>query len=659
MDDYGSRLLPQHQELLRASAISPEVASAREYVSVTEKSRLEHAGFSPVQRRVPGLLIPVRGVTGEVVGYEYRPDTPRVTDAGKALKYEKPAGSSNRLDVPPSVLPVIRDPHERLWFTEGARKVDAAATVGIACVGLAGVYSWRGTDPDTGGKVALADFDSIAFNGREVVIAFDSDVMTKPEVRKALRSFRGYLESRGARVLVCMLPGEGGKVGLDDYLANGGTRETLQSLPVPSLPDISEQQGNGHAATCSELSEGDGTAAIGDVVEAFRARLELSDIDPLLAMLGTKASLEQPGDPVWLLVIDGPSGGKTEMVMPLDALPDVHLCALLTEASLLSGTSRKERAENATGGVLRQVGDRGVILMKDFTSVLSMQRDTRAQTLAALREVHDGSWSRPVGTDGGLILRWAGKCAVIAGCTEAWDTAYVAVSMMGDRFLCVRPQHDSRTKFGRRASAGAGDELEVRAELARTVRALFNTPSVLPAPVPDEDLLVDVADLVTLARSPIQRDGRGELVLVYAPEMPGRFVKALIGLWKGLTALGCDTETAWRVVMRTAFDSMPRIRRRVLEVLAEAGDWKETGPIRNTARLPLSTTKRALEDLHAHELLEREETEGGPKGDRWSLTGFYLDVWQRGHTPPVPRPLDISEQQAESVSDDDPDYEVF
>jgi hypothetical protein len=76
----------------------------------------------------------------------------------------------------------------------------------------------------------------------------------------------------------------------------------------------------------------------------------------------------------------------------------------------------------------------------------------------------------------------------------------------------------------------------------------------------------------------------------------------------------------------------------------------------------LSTTKRALEDLHAHSVLEREETEGGPKGDRWTLTDSYLEVWNRGHAPLS----DISEQvepapdeAGETPDDDGPDYEVF
>src|SRR5215204_1222431 len=164
MTDYGSRLLPQHQELLRGSAISPEVADARGYVSVTEQSRLKAAGFSNAQSgNVPGLLIPVHGVTGDVVGHEYRPDTSRVTDAGKVLKYEKPTGSSNHLDVPPAVLPVLGDPSVPLWITEGARKVDAAVTAGLACVGLAGVWGWRCTN-ENGGKVALPDFHELALN---------------------------------------------------------------------------------------------------------------------------------------------------------------------------------------------------------------------------------------------------------------------------------------------------------------------------------------------------------------------------------------------------------------------------------------------------------------------------------------------------------------
>src|SRR5439155_18971325 len=103
-------LFPHHQELLGASAIAPDVARERGYVSVDTQRRLEVAGYSKTQCRVPGLLIPVRDVTGEVVGYEYRPDHPRVTDTGRVLKYEKPYGAVNHLDIPVRINGALNDP---------------------------------------------------------------------------------------------------------------------------------------------------------------------------------------------------------------------------------------------------------------------------------------------------------------------------------------------------------------------------------------------------------------------------------------------------------------------------------------------------------------------------------------------------------------------
>src|SRR3954464_14626148 len=95
--DYGRPLLLHHQALLEASGISGPVGAARGYASVETKRRLESAGFAPSQRRVPGLLIPVWDVHGELATYQLRPDDPRVVE-GKPLKYETPAKSRMCLD---------------------------------------------------------------------------------------------------------------------------------------------------------------------------------------------------------------------------------------------------------------------------------------------------------------------------------------------------------------------------------------------------------------------------------------------------------------------------------------------------------------------------------------------------------------------------------
>ncbi|MCL4532556.1 MAG: DUF3854 domain-containing protein, partial [Actinobacteria bacterium] len=125
------------------------------------------------------------------------------------------------------------------------RKADAGASHALCCIALLGVWSFRGKN-EKGGITLLADWDSIALNGREVRIVFDSDVTTKPEVQAALARLREHLQRKGAKVLVVYLPGgpNGVKVGLDDFLLTH-TVDELQALvqapapePQAALPSI-------------------------------------------------------------------------------------------------------------------------------------------------------------------------------------------------------------------------------------------------------------------------------------------------------------------------------------------------------------------------------------------------------------------------------------
>lgn len=231
----GPVLMPAHAALVNGSGISSEVAAARGYRTVTKKAELRDLGFGESQARVPALLIPIHDVAGKVTLYQIRPDVPRIKD-GKALKYETPIKARMVLDVPPGARAKLGDPSVPLFITEGVRKADAAVSMGLCCVALLGVWNWRGTNDD-GGKVALPDWESVALNGRQTYIVFDSDVMLKPEVGAALSRLKEFLETRGATVAVIYLPaGEGGtKVGLDDYLAASHGVDDLMALATPTL----------------------------------------------------------------------------------------------------------------------------------------------------------------------------------------------------------------------------------------------------------------------------------------------------------------------------------------------------------------------------------------------------------------------------------------
>src|SRR6266704_394859 len=230
-----SDLLPQHLRLIEASAIQADVATARGYRSVRTKAELHRFGFGQNQVRVPALLIPIWGVSGEIVLYQARPDEPRIVN-GRPVKYETPIGARMVLDVPPPAREWLGDPQRPLFITEGIRKADAAVSRGLVCIALLGVWNWRGSNQN-GGRVALPDWEMVALNGRQVFIVFDSDVMVKPEVHTSLVRLKAFLQGRGAIMAVIYLPsGAGGvKVGLDDYLAAGHSSDDLLAMATTSL----------------------------------------------------------------------------------------------------------------------------------------------------------------------------------------------------------------------------------------------------------------------------------------------------------------------------------------------------------------------------------------------------------------------------------------
>jgi hypothetical protein len=154
--------------------------------------------------------------------------------------------------------------------------------------------------------------------------------------------------------------------------------------------------------------------SLNDALGAFTGWLHMEDTGPVLLVAAAVVANLAVGDPVWVLIVGPPSCGKTEILLAISGLGYVVPAATISEAALLSGTGRRERTKSATGGLLRQVGEFGILLAKDFTSVLAQNPDTAKQAMAGLREISDGRWDRPVGTDGGRVLHWQGKCGFIA-----------------------------------------------------------------------------------------------------------------------------------------------------------------------------------------------------------------------------------------------------
>lgn len=367
-------------------------------------------------------------------------------------------------------------------------------------------------------------------------------------------------------------------------------------------------------------------ATLAFVHEVFRRWLGTGfDTATLDATLAVAAAEKLPGDPPWLMVISGPGNAKTETVQSVSAVDGaIVVSTIISEGALLSATPRKGRHKDATGGLLRRIGKRGLLVIKDFTSILSAGRELRAAMLAALREVHDGKWVRNVGTDGGQTLTWEGRIVVIGACTTAWDQAHGVISIMGDRFVLVRSDsYAGRTAAGEHAIGNTGHEPAMRQEMANAVAGLIATVADRDYPLTKDDTtrILNAADLVTLVRTGVELDYRGDVIDAHAPEMPTRFAKQLTQIMRGGLAIGMGQTEALALALRCARDSMPELRLAVLEDLAANGESRVTD-IRRRLQKPRATADRVLQALHYLRLLvcrEEQEERGGKK----VLARFY------------------------------------
>jgi hypothetical protein len=454
-------------------------------------------------------------------------------------------------------------------------------------------------------------------------------------VQDVARKLKGHARRVRVLDLATIWPDIEESQDVSDWFAAGGTVEQLQDW-IDQAPDwqptngkTNGQHGPNEGAGTNGKANGRGEHApytIDETLDVFARWLLLEDLTPVYAVLGTVAANLLPGAPVWLGLVAPPSSAKTEILNSVSRLPNIVQAATLTPAGLLSGTPKKQRDKGAKGGLLRQMGDFGIIVLKDFGSILSMRFDARAEVLAALREIYDGAWTRHLGTDGGKTLEWSGKAGLVFGVTGALDAHYAVIGTMGDRFLLNRLAPVDKGQFECALQhIGAVNE-KMRAELGQAVARLFAGRKIEPRPISADEIkqLDGVLSLIVRLRGAVERDRYSrEIEAIYGVEGTARIGLMLERLLAGLDTLGVDRATALKVVTTIAMDSVPPLRRRAYEHLSRAKDLTgavmiSTPAIAKALGLPTITVRRALEDLAAYGVADRKsQGEGHP--DLWGL----------------------------------------
>lgn len=307
------------------------------------------------------------------------------------------------------------------------------------------------------------------------------------------------------------------------------------------------------------------TSLLEELWSALDVYLEAIDRLPFLVTLAAAATTALDGEPLWLLLVGAPSGGKTEAIRLVEDVADESIGELTGAASLLAWT--KGRTPKPCG-LLTRLPARAFVTIRDLSPLLaSSDRGGRDEVYAKLRDIYDGKCRREVGQQP-TALEWMGRLTLAAAVTPAIDNYSSHAQALGDRWLYLRlAGSDAQAAIakGMRALHDDSDRIGAARQHARVVavRIIGQARARIGAVSLDgtqRRVLADAAFVVSRARAVVPRHGYGRREIDGVPvieEVP-RLARQLGLLVRGLLALGVSPDSALGAGVRAAVESVTR-----------------------------------------------------------------------------------------------------
>jgi hypothetical protein len=180
---------PHHLDDLRRSGLSNYTIEALGFYSATEPEVKTILGFDAGE----GLAIPYPAVGIADPFARVKPDEPLVIN-GRPAKYLSPKGVPLRAYIPPRTWEALKDPKTPVIITEGEKKAAKADQEGFRCIGLGGIWDFSHNHK------LIPDLARLRWDGREVFVAPDSDLVINPDIRLAVFTLERWLIGLGALV---------------------------------------------------------------------------------------------------------------------------------------------------------------------------------------------------------------------------------------------------------------------------------------------------------------------------------------------------------------------------------------------------------------------------------------------------------------------------
>lgn len=374
-----------------------------------------------------------------------------------------------------------------------------------------------------------------------------------------------------------------------------------------------------------------------DLENIIKKYMLLEDKGIVKLLCAYVVALRIPIPPPWLFILGASSGGKSMLLNSLAQVRGYRALDDVTSASFLSGS----RGGGEEMSLLHNLPKECFLVFKDFTTILSKQKESRGAIIGLLRKIYDGEMSKKTGNIS-ATNNWEGKIGVLGGSTSSFYTKMADFADMGERTLAYIFQQPSKRDLGERIFEDGLNDFEAKETMRKAFKTYLDDSDInIPPKVSDlpkfdrqtKDDILDLAELTTTARSGVERnfyDRDAPVMAKHFEEQIARFQKEIMALSYGFMLLN-QHDTGQSILLpqdkktlyAMALDTIPYNRRLILVQMAKLGFSSTEKSLSEYLGLDEKAIKIALGDMRAHGMFISHASHSGIS---WELNPKWQDI---------------------------------
>ena len=345
---------------------------------------------------------------------------------------------------------------------------------------------------------------------------------------------------------------------------------------------------------------------------------------------------------IWMFMV-GPAGcGKTTLVNTLSRIENIQEISSFTKNTLVSGY--KGEGDNDPSLLPRLNGK--MVVVKDYTEILSMHPQDMQEIAAQLRGAYDGYYNKGYGNNQFrtyVDIRF-GMIACVTPAIYGNSTA-----SLGERFLrwtVMDTESVDPINTIVRALMNVAGNKATHADLAPYVARFFAREvdydnAVQPTAL-DTLRIACMGRMVALLRSEVQKDNREQVLYRPTTEIGTRPGEQLFRLGQGLCIVNDKKEfdrEIMQMLLKTAYDSSTGYNLDIVRALYAASEegisYLGASEIAIRASMPTAKAMECLKDLTEFRVLnaQRVPVDDGTRREKtmYALSEMMRRVWECAH----------------------------